>query len=132
MDASIICFDFKENKFTYTAAQNPIWIVRNNLLIEIKPEKMPIGKHEKDHIPFKGEEHNMDKGDLIYMLTDGFHDQFGGPNNKKFLIKKTREFILSIAHLPMKEQHEKLKKTFNSWKGSSEQVDDVCIIGIKV
>ena len=132
MDASIICFDFENNKFTYTAAQNPIWVIREGELTVIAPEKMPIGKHDKDHIPFLGGEFEMQKGDQIYTLTDGFQDQFGGPIGKKFMIKKMREFVLSISHLPMKEQDIKLKEVFTNWKGEEEQVDDVCVIGVKI
>ena len=132
MDASIICFDFETNKFTYTAAKNPIWIIRNGVLSEIKPEKMPIGKHDKDHIPFEGGEFEIQKGDQVYTLTDGFQDQFGGPKGKKFMAKKLREFILSISHLSMEEQHQKIKEAFTNWKGEIEQVDDVCVIGVRI
>ena len=132
MDASIICFEFEKNKFTYTAAQNPIWVIRDGELTEIKPEKMPIGKHNKDHIPFEGGEFEIQKGDQIYTLTDGFQDQFGGPKGKKFMVKKMREYVLSISHLPMQEQHINIKDTFNNWKGKMEQVDDVCVIGVRI
>jgi ligand-binding sensor domain-containing protein/serine phosphatase RsbU (regulator of sigma subunit) len=132
MDASIICFDFENNRFSYTAAQNPIWIIRGGELIEIKPEKMPIGKHDKDNIPFVGGEFEIQKGDQIYTLTDGFQDQFGGPKSKKFMVKNLREYVLSISHLPMQEQHQKFKEAFANWKGDVEQVDDVCVIGVKI
>ena len=132
MDASIICFDFEKRKFSYTAAQNPIWVIRNGELKEIKPEKMPLGKHDKDKIPFVGGEFEIEQGDQIYTLTDGFQDQFGGPKGKKFMVKKMREFVLSISHLPMEEQHQKIREVFTNWKGDIEQVDDVCVIGIKI
>jgi ligand-binding sensor domain-containing protein/serine phosphatase RsbU (regulator of sigma subunit) len=132
MDASIICFNADKTKMTYTAAQNPIWIIRNGEVIKIKAEKMPIGKHDKDQIPFVGGEFDLQKGDQVYTLTDGFQDQFGGPKGKKFMITKMREYVLSIAHLPMQEQYEKLDKVFSDWKGDLEQVDDVCVIGVKI
>ena len=132
MDASIICFDFENCKFSYTAAQNPIWVIRNGEFKEIKPEKMPLGKHDKDKIPFVGGEFEIQQGDQIYTLTDGFQDQFGGAKGKKFMVKKMREYVLSISHLPMKEQHQKIKEVFSNWKGDFEQVDDVCVIGIKI
>jgi ligand-binding sensor domain-containing protein/serine phosphatase RsbU (regulator of sigma subunit) len=132
MDASIICFDFEKKKFKYTAAQNPIWIIRDGELTEIKPEKMPIGKHDKDSIPFEGGEFEIQKGDQIYTLTDGFQDQFGGAKGKKFMIKKMREYVLSISHLPMQEQYKKITEVFTNWKGDLEQVDDVCVIGVKI
>jgi serine phosphatase RsbU (regulator of sigma subunit) len=132
MDASIICFDFEKNKFKYTAALNPIWIIRDGKLIEIKPERMPIGKHYKDNTPFVGGEFEMQKEDQIYTLTDGFHDQFGGPKGKKFMIKKMREYVLSISNLTMEEQHQKINEAFTNWKGEMEQVDDVCVIGVRI
>ena len=113
MDASIVCFDFENKKLTYTAAQNPIWVIRDNEVIQIKAEKMPVGKHEFDHVPFEGGEFDLQKGDQIYTLTDGFQDQFGGPNGKKFMIKRMREYVLSISHLPMAEQHQKLNEAFS-------------------
>lgn len=132
MDASIIAFDFENNKFSYTAAQNPIWVIRNNELIEIKAEKMPIGKHDNDSTPFVGGEFEIQKGDVIYSITDGFQDQFGGEKGKKFKVKPFKDYLISIAHLPMQEQREKLYKTFSKWKGEEEQVDDVCVIGVRV
>jgi tetratricopeptide (TPR) repeat protein len=132
MDASIVCFDFEHKKLTYTAAQNPIWVIREKEVIQIKGEKMPVGRHELDHMPFEGGEFDIQKGDQVYTLTDGFQDQFGGPKGKKFMIKKMREYVLSISHLPMHEQHQKLDETFSNWKGDLEQVDDVCVIGVRV
>ena len=137
MDASLISFNPDKSKMTYVAAQNPIWVIRNNEngvaeLVEIKPEKMPIGKHDNDHIPFAGGEFDIQTGDDIYTLTDGFQDQFGGPKGKKFMIKNMREFVLSICHLPMKDQHQKIKETFANRKGDVEQVDDVCVIGVRI
>lgn len=132
MDASLISFNTDNSKMTYVAAQNPIWIIRDGELSEIKPEKMPIGKHDNDHIPFNGGEYNIQKGDQIYALTDGFQDQFGGPKGKKFMIKKFREYVLYISDLSMEEQHQKIKETFSNWKGEMDQVDDVCVIGVKI
>ena len=117
---------------TYVAAQNPIWVIRNGVLTEIKPEKMPVGKHDKDHIPFNGGEYDILKGDLIYTLTDGFQDQFGGPKGKKFMVKKMRKYVLSISKLSMAEQHQKIMETFSNWQGNVEQIDDVCVIGIRI
>ncbi|MFB1021572.1 MAG: SpoIIE family protein phosphatase [Vicingaceae bacterium] len=132
MGASIVCFDFENNKITYTLAQNPIWIVREGEMTVISPEKMPVGKHRNDYLPFLGGEFETKKGDLIYTLTDGFQDQFGGPKGKRFMMKNLREYVLSICHLPMKEQDQKLKGAFANWKGDEKQIDDVCIIGVRI
>ena len=138
MDCSLICFDFKNLKINVTAANNPVWIVRsmiasgNKEVIEIKPDKMPVGKHDKDNISFTQKEIELQKGDVIYTLTDGFPDQFGGPFGKKFMSKNLRELLSKNAHLPMHEQKSLLETTFKDWVGDLEQVDDVTIIGIRV
>lgn len=132
MDASIIVFDSSAKKLEYCAANNPIWIVRNGELIDIKPEKMPVGKHDKQDTPFEGGVYKLEKGDVIYTLTDGFQDQFGGPKGKKYKIKPFKNFLLSIADLPLAEQRDKLETEFSIWKENNEQVDDVCIIGVRV
>lgn len=132
MDASIISFDFTNSKFTYTAANNPIWIIRNKEVIQIKPDKMPVGKHDSDSVSFTQGEFILEKGDQVYTLTDGFQDQFGGSKGKKFMVKKMREYILSISHYPMEEQYKRISEVFETWKGDLEQVDDVCLIGLKV
>ncbi|MES2284880.1 MAG: two-component regulator propeller domain-containing protein [Bacteroidota bacterium] len=131
MDASLICFDFANQKFRYSAANNPIWVIRGNSLTELKPDKMPIGKSDKDQLPFTQNEFLLQKGDVIYTLTDGFPDQFGGLKGKKFMSKQLKEFLLSISSFSMDEQKQKLNDTFHDWKGNLEQVDDVCLIGIR-
>jgi ligand-binding sensor domain-containing protein/serine phosphatase RsbU (regulator of sigma subunit) len=132
MDASLICFDFANSKFTYAAANNPIWVVRANELIELKPDKMPLGKHDKDYEPFIQHDFEMQKGDVVYTLTDGLPDQFGGQKGKKFMYKKLKELLVSIAGEPMEKQKQILADALNTWKGDLEQVDDVCLIGVRV
>jgi serine phosphatase RsbU (regulator of sigma subunit) len=131
MDASLICIDFKNSKFSYSTANNPIWIVRQNELIELKGDKMPVGKHDKDETPFTQNEFELIKGDVVYTLTDGFPDQFGGPKGKKFMYKQLKKSLVKMADLSMSKQKDILNETFKDWKGNLEQVDDVCIIGIK-
>jgi len=132
MDASLVCFDFKTNKLIYAAANNPVWIVREKQIIELSPDKMPVGKHDKDYVPFAQHEINLQKGDIVYTLTDGMPDQFGGPLGKKYMYKSLKELLIRIAQLPMNEQKETIRTTLNNWKGDLEQVDDVCLIGVKI
>ncbi|MCT4579992.1 MAG: SpoIIE family protein phosphatase [Flavobacteriales bacterium] len=132
MDAALMIFNVERTKLYYATAQNPIWIVRKGELIEITPEKMPVGKHHNDHIPFVGGEFELNKGDVVYTLTDGFQDLFGGPKGGKFKIRPLKKMVLEIADLPLSMQREVFVDTFNRWKGELEQVDDICIIGIKV
>lgn len=132
MDCSLLRFDFLKNTMQCSLANNPVWIIRNNELIEIKPDRFPVGKHQRDEEPFTQHEITLQKGDMIYTLTDGYPDQFGGPKGKKFKHKPLQELLMSITALPMAEQGQKLKTVFDEWKGNLEQIDDVCIIGIRI
>jgi len=132
MDASITVYDFKNKKLTIAAAHNPIWIIRGTEVIEKKADKMPIGKHEKDTVSFNQQEFTLQDGDVIYTLTDGFADQFGGQLGKKFMSKNLRELLSKNAHLPMQQQKTILETTFKDWVGDLEHVDDVTIIGVRV
>lgn len=132
MDASLIVFDFKQKQLHIAAANNPVWIVRENTLIEIKPDKMPIGKHDKDSTNFTQQTIDLQTDDVIYSITDGYPDQFGGEKGKKFMSKNLKELLLANSHLPMDEQKILLDTTFKNWVGDLEQVDDVTVIGIRV
>ncbi|MBI2722809.1 MAG: tetratricopeptide repeat protein [Bacteroidetes bacterium] len=132
MDGSLLSFDFKNSVLHCASANNPIWVIRNKELIEIKADRLPIGKHDKDKTPFTLHTLNLQKGDVAYTLTDGFPDQFGGAKGKKFKHKQLQELLLSIANDPMETQKQKLNDVFDNWKGNLEQVDDVCLIGVRV
>lgn len=132
MDAILCKLDVKGMSLEYAAANNAFYIVRNNAIISCKADKMPVGKGHDDAQPFTYNRVALYPGDVIYTLTDGFADQFGGPRGKKFKYKALEELLLSLHHLPMAEQRELLQKTFADWRGLLEQVDDVCIIGVRV
>ncbi|MGL4596204.1 MAG: two-component regulator propeller domain-containing protein [Bacteroidia bacterium] len=132
MDASIVILNKERTRLEYAAANNPVWIVRKNELIELSPDKMPIGKHDKDSISFTKHAFDLMIGDVIYTFSDGIADQFGGSKGKKFLSKQLKEILLSIAHEPMEIQKQKLSESFDNWKGILEQVDDVTLIGVRV
>ncbi len=132
MDCSLISFDLEHQKLTYSAANNPIWIVRNNEMIELKPDKMPVGKHDRDSESFKQHEFELQKNDMVYALTDGMPDQFGGPKGKKFMYKQLKELLISISTFPLDNQKQKLQSEFTEWKSEMEQVDDVLLIGVRI
>jgi ligand-binding sensor domain-containing protein/serine phosphatase RsbU (regulator of sigma subunit) len=132
MDCSLISFDFRNGTFTYAAANNPIWIVRGKEIIELTPDKMPVGKHDKDTISFTQHEVTLQEGDVIYAITDGMQDQFGGLRGKKFMVKQLKDLLVSNAHLPLNEQKNKLAEALNVWRGDLEQVDDITVIGIRI
>lgn len=132
MDASICNFDFNNLRLQFTAANNPVWLIRKNELIEYKPDKMPVGKAMGDIKPFSLQETTLQKGDLVITLTDGYADQFGGAKGKKFMYKPLKDYLLSINEAPLAVIKEELKNKFEDWKGKAEQVDDVLIIGIRI
>lgn len=115
----------------YAGANNPLWIVRNHELIDIRPDKQPIGKHFKNS-SFTPHSIELKKGDTIYIFSDGYADQFGGPKGKKFMYKPFKNLLLSIQDKDMDDQREILEQRFNKWKGDLEQVDDVCVIGVRI
>jgi serine phosphatase RsbU (regulator of sigma subunit)/Tfp pilus assembly protein PilF len=132
MDASLCVYDLKNKKLHIASANNPVWIIRRTEIIEIKPDKMPIGKHDKENISFIQQEITLQAGDIVYTLTDGFPDQFGGDKGKKFSSKNLRELLAANAFLPMEKQKELLERTFHDWAGGLEQVDDVTLIGVRI
>ncbi len=129
MDISLI--RISKNQIQWSGANNPLWIIRNEKLIEYKADKQPIGKYV-DQKPFVTHNLEIFENDKIYFFTDGFSDQFGGPKGKKFMHKQFKDLLLSLQNKSMDEQKEVLNKAFENWRGSMEQVDDVCVIGIRV
>ncbi len=133
MDLSLCTINFNKMSMEYAGAFNPLYLIRNNEVLITKADKFPIGANPDGKLPnFTNHEIDLVKGDAIYLFSDGFHDQFGGPKNKKFLSKRFRELLLQIHKLPMKEQKESLIKVYEEWKGDLEQVDDILVIGIRI
>lgn len=120
----------KGNKLQYAGANNPLWVIRNGEVLETKPDKQPIGNYVKQN-PYTNHEFELQKGDTIYIFSDGYVDQFGGPDEKKFKARKLRELLLSVQSKTMPEQKEIIDKTFEEWKGSLDQIDDVCLWGVR-
>lgn len=132
MDISLCVWNKLNHTLEFAGANNPLVIVREGELIELKADKMPIGKTHSEQIPFSNLEFALKPNDTIYMYTDGYADQFGGPKGKKFRYKELDNLLAKISDLPMNEQHSCLNEMFLTWKGELNQTDDVCIIGIKV
>lgn len=150
MDISICRVDQKNNEFQFVGANNPLWIVRKTedlsdeekgarstvmgeefSMIEVKGDKQPVGMHEQME-SFNCSTIKYKKGDVIYMFSDGYADQFGGPKGKKLMYKPFKKTLLKNSQLPMEEQKAVLNEIFMSWKDSIEQVDDVVIVGVKL
>ena len=133
MDISLCNIQYSKDatNLQWAGANNPLWIVRNNKLIEFKGDKQPIGKVDNP-MPFTNHTITLQKNDTIYIFTDGFPDQFGGPKGKKFMYKPFKELLLSIQDKNMEEQKGVLNQAFEDWKGNLEQVDDICVIGVRI
>jgi serine phosphatase RsbU (regulator of sigma subunit) len=135
MDGALICFEFSPdegiNRITYSAGNNPPMLYSNGQLTELPFNKMPIGKGEREEV-FELHAISAMKGDILYLYTDGFADQFGGPKGKKFKYKQLNEIIRKNAERSLEEQKEALQKALNEWRAGYEQVDDICVIGIRL
>jgi serine phosphatase RsbU (regulator of sigma subunit) len=134
MDIACCSVDFKNMKLEFAGAYNTVWILRNNNIIEYMGDKFPIGNKESFNKKYSNLEIDLKVNDIIYVFTDGFADQFGGPQKKKFGRKRMKELILSISDLPMELQKIKLNDSYEAWRtqGNEDQIDDVLVIGVKV
>lgn len=121
----------KGSTLHYSGANNPLWIIRNNELIEFKADKQPIGKSTTE-LPYTTHTFELQSGDAVYLFSDGFADQFGGVNSKKFMLKNFKDHLILINELPMTEQITRISAEFDSWKKDLEQVDDVCVLGVRI
>lgn len=129
MDGILVCLGKQELK--YAAAHNAPVLIRQDRLEEMPADKMPVGKGESD-TEFTTHTIALEKGDMVYLYTDGYADQFGGPKGKKFKYRQLEELLVSIHQKPMEEQRAILASTIAQWQGGLEQVDDILIIGIRV
>ncbi len=132
MDISLCVYDKNNKTLEFAGANNPLWIITNGNFIEFKGNKMPIGTHVTDDKPFESEMINVNTNDCIYLITDGFADQFGGDKGKKFKYKPLMELILKHQKEPMSDQNRILSSVINEWKKGYEQVDDISIIGFRI
>ena len=143
MDLALCCLDLETKMLSFSGANNPLYMIRKGeeenstliendySLLELKADIQPIGKYF-DRKPFVQSEVQMQSDDVIYSFSDGFADQFGGPKGKKYKYKPFKKLLLSISNTSMQEQSNLLIEDFNAWKGAEEQVDDVCIVGVRV
>ncbi len=132
MDIALCTYERRYKIMSYAGAHRPLILIRDKQIIEYRPNKFSIGGHSTEGKHFDMTEIKVKTGDVIYLLTDGYADQFGGDNGKKFKFKNFKELVISISDKPMKEQKEILDETFEGWRGSLEQIDDVCVIGVKI
>ncbi len=132
MDIALCTVDLETMELEFSGAQNPVYIVRGDDLIELDADGFSIGSYVNGEREFTAKKVEIQTGDCIYAFSDGYADQFGGPNGKKFMRKQFRQLLLEVNPLPMKEQREMIEKRFDTWRGDQEQVDDVLVIGIRI
>lgn len=131
IDLALCVIDQKSNMLSYAGAFNPVYIIRDQNLLEIAGDMMPVGVGAEEELCFTTHLYELNPDDTIYLFTDGFVDQFGGPLNRKFKYKPFREILTQISSLPMEQQKIIIEKTFNDWKGNLQQLDDVLILGFR-
>jgi len=133
MDIALLRYDPKSKEARFSGANRPLYLVRNYQADSIRPDKFPIGGFRPDEDrKFTQSVLILQEGDRLYMYSDGYADQFGGPAGKKIMTKKFKETLLNIHESPMETQRETLESFFHTWKGAYEQVDDILVVGIKI
>ncbi|MBI4647753.1 MAG: SpoIIE family protein phosphatase [Bacteroidia bacterium] len=133
MDLMLCAYHRDEMKLEYAGVHNPLYLVRGEELIPFKADQHAIGDpYEDEFTGYSNYEIDLQKGDIIYIFSDGYCDQFGGPQRRKFMSKNLRDTLLGLKGLTMESQKAKLDLILNDWKGEIEQVDDITIMGIKI
>lgn len=131
MDAAVITIDPVNNKLYFAGANNPLYVIRDGELIQLKADRMPVAIYIKMQ-PFTCNEFDLQKGDCLYVFSDGFADQFGGPKGRKFMAKRFKQLLVECNNLPMIEQKEKLDATIEEWMKEEDQIDDILVMGFRV
>ncbi len=134
MDIALCIINYNTMEMQFAGAFNPAFLIRRSVMQEIKADKILIGYsyNEDETKNYTNNVIKLEKGDLIYVSTDGFPDQFGGPSGKKFMVKNFRTLLMDIHRFNLSEQKNALENRFEQWKGNLEQIDDICVIGVKI
>jgi len=132
MDMALCKYDPKKGTVQYSGAYNPLIYISKNEINQLKGDSQPVGLHTGKKLTFTNKEIQVAKGDMLYIYSDGFPDQFGGEKGKKYLSGKFKKFLLSISDKPIDEQNTLIKAEFANWIGDHEQIDDVCVMGVRI
>ena len=132
MDIALCKLDIENKTLEYAGAFNPLIHIRNKEVNLIKADPQPVALYIGENKPFTKHKIDLEDGDMIYLFSDGFPDQFGGQKNRKYMRGKFKKFLAAISDLPIDQQKRKLVNEFEIWKGNNEQVDDVCVMGVKI
>jgi len=132
MDIALCCYNQERKMFQFSGAQRPIFLIQNNEVKKIKGTSVSIGEPTDGDHCFENHEISVHQGDIVYLSSDGFADQFGGPQGKKFMVSRFTDYLNQIHTLPMAKQREELDKTLNEWMGEHDQIDDILVMGVKI
>lgn len=132
MDIALVMLDREKNYLYFAGANNPLIVIRNKELIVYEGDRMPIGVHIQDEILFKNNEVQLEKGDKLYLYSDGYVDQFGGSKGRKLMSKNFKNLLLETSVFDMRIQKEKMDSFFETWKRDYKQIDDVVVIGLEI
>jgi serine phosphatase RsbU (regulator of sigma subunit) len=133
MDIALCCVDYENMKLQFAGAYNPAIIVRNGELIQLKGDKCPIGAFSRRAVAgYTHQEIDICKGDMVYVFSDGYADQFGGEDSRKFLMANFKKLLIEVHTLPVEQQKEKLEQTFFDWMKYESQLDDILVVGIRI
>jgi serine phosphatase RsbU (regulator of sigma subunit) len=131
MDIALCAFNPVTLELQYAGANIPLYFISDGELNEIRADNQPIGKYDESE-KFSNHTIQLKKGDNLFILTDGFADQFGGANGKKFKYKPLKELLVQISSFSTEVQKEKLETALENWKKNVDQVDDISVIGLKI
>jgi ligand-binding sensor domain-containing protein/serine phosphatase RsbU (regulator of sigma subunit) len=132
MNISLIVIDSEKHELHFSGAFNPLLMIRNNKIFSIQADRMPIGIYHGNSLSFSSRKINLKSDDMFYLYTDGYPDQFGGEEDKKFTTRKFKNLLLNIHQKPLREQKSILEKTMEIWMNGTEQIDDITVLGIKI
>ncbi len=133
MDISIVNINFSRKELMYSGAYNPVYILRGANLNELSPDKISIGSYaDEPNRKYGSQVFKLEKGDTVYLFSDGYADQFGGPNGKKYKYNQFKNLLLDVQNLSMADQKALLDRNIEEWRGKLEQVDDILVMGIKI
>ena len=132
MEMALCVVDMESKQLQFSGAFRPMYLLRNEELIETKGDRMPIGIYNEEEVSFTNKEIQIQDNDVFYLFTDGYVDQIGGPNKKTFKSRNFKKLLKDIYQRPLKEQKAILEKEHKTWRSDMEQIDDIMIMGVKL
>ena len=132
MDMTLVKLNLINKEIEFSSANNSLILVRNEELTIFKGDHQPVGLHSGKKIPFSKHNVKLKTDDMIYIFSDGYQDQFGGEKNKKYMLSRLKKLLVRISKEDENQQLNFIKNEFISWKGDNEQIDDVCLMGLRI